>query len=141
MKAYVAENGKMAEAEIPSSLQASAGEYRKKLVEKIAESDDALLERYLEGTELTNEEIMKGVREGSLTRRFIPVICGSATLNIGVSQLLDALLLCLPSPEDMSRISPVRGKIPKTAKRWKENRSRPTRLLLCLQDFADPYAG
>ncbi len=117
MKAYVAENGKIAETEVPSSMQASVNDYRKKLVEKIAESDDALLEKYLEGTELSNEEIMKGVREGSLTRRFIPVICGSATLNIGVSQILDAMLLCLPSPEDMSRISPVRGKNPEGRQR------------------------
>ncbi|MGD0283621.1 MAG: GTP-binding protein, partial [Dissulfurispiraceae bacterium] len=67
MKAYIAENGKVVEAEIPSSLQDDAGEYRRKLVEKIAESDDSLLEKYLEGTELTNDEIMKGIREGSLT--------------------------------------------------------------------------
>ena len=142
MKAYVAENGKVAEAEIPSSLQGSAGEYRKKLVEKIAESDDALLERYLEGTELTNEEIMKGVREGSLTRRFIPVICGSATLNIGASQLLDAMLLCLPSPEDMSRISPVRGKNPKDGKEVERKPVETDPLTAYVfKTVADPYAG
>ncbi len=142
MKAYIAENGKTAEAEIPSSLQGSAGEYRKKLVEKIAESDDALLERYLEGTELTNEEIMKGVREGSLTRRFIPVICGSATLNIGASQLLDALLLCLPSPEDMSRISPIRGKNPKDGKEAERKPSETDPLTAYVfKTVADPYAG
>jgi len=142
MKAYIAENGKVAEAEIPASLQGSAGEYRKKLVEKIAESDDALLERYLEGTELTNEEIMKGVREGSLTRRFIPVICGSATLNIGATQLLDALLLCLPSPEDMSRISPVRGKNPKDGKEVERKPVETDPLTAYVfKTVADPYAG
>ena len=142
MKAYVAENGKMTEAEIPSSLQGSAGEYRKKLVEKIAESDDALLERYLEGKELSNEEIMKGVREGSLTRRFIPVICGSATLNIGASQLLDALLLCLPSPEDMSRISPIRGKNPKDGKEVERKPVETDPLTAYVfKTVADPYAG
>ncbi len=142
MKAYVAENGKMAEAEIPSSLQGSAGEFRKKLVEKIAESDDSLLERYLEGIELTNEEIMKGVREGSLTRRFIPVICGSATLNIGAMQLLDAMLLCLPSPEDMSRISPVRGKNPKDGKEVERKPVETDPLTAYVfKTVADPYAG
>ncbi len=142
MKAYVAENGKVSEAEIPSSLQGSASEYRKKLVEKIAESDDALLERYLEGTELTNEEIMKGVREGSMTRRFIPVICGSATLNIGASQLLDAMLLCLPSPEDMSRISPVRGKNPKDGKEVERKPVETDPLTAYVfKTVADPYAG
>ena len=142
MKAYIAENGKVAEADMPSSLQARAGEYRKKLVEKIAESDDALLEKYLEGTELTNEEIMKGVREASLTRRFIPVICGSATLNIGVSQLLDTLLLCLPSPEDMSRISPVRGKNPKDGKEMERKPVETDPLTAYVfKTVADPYAG
>jgi len=142
MKAYIAENGKVAEAEIPSSLQAGAGEHRKKLVEKIAESDDALLERYLEGTELTNEEIMKGVREGALTRRFIPVICGSATLNIGVSQLLDAMLLCLPSPEDMSRISPIRGKNPKDGKEVERKPVETDPLTAYVfKTVADPYSG
>jgi len=142
MKAYILENGKVAEAEIPSSLQDSAGEYRRKLVEKIAESDDALLERYLEGTELTNEEIMKGVREGSLTRKFIPVICGSATLNIGVSQLLDALLLCLPSPEDMSRISPIRGKNPKDGKEVERKPVETDPLTAYVfKTVADPYSG
>ncbi len=142
MKAYIAENGKVAEAEVPSSSQGSAGEYRKKLVEKIAESDDALLERYLEGTEITNEEIMKGVREGSLTRRFIPVICGSATLNIGAGQLLDAMLLCLPSPEDMSRISPIRGKNPKDGKEVERKPVETDPLTAYVfKTIADPYAG
>jgi len=142
MKAYVAENGKVAETEIPASLQGSAGEYRKKLVEKIAESDDDLLERYLEGTELTNEEIMKGVREGSLTRRFIPVICGSATLNIGASQLLDAMLLCLPSPEDMSRILPIIGKNPKDGKEVERKPVETDPLTAYVfKTVADPFAG
>src|SRR5208337_1820784 len=142
MKAYVAGNGKVSETEIPSSLQGSASEHRRKLVEKIAESDDALLEKYLEGTELTNEEIMKGVREGSMTRRFIPVICGSATLNIGASQLLDAMLLCLPSPEDMSRISPVRGKNPKDGKEVERKPVETDPLTAYVfKTVADPFAG
>ncbi|MBF0505829.1 MAG: elongation factor G [Nitrospirae bacterium] len=142
MKAYVAENGKIEETDIPSSLQASANDYKKKLVEKVAESDDALLEKYLEGTELSNEEIMKGVREGSLTRRFIPVICGSATLGIGVSQILDAMLLCLPSPEDMSRISPVRGKNPKDGKEVERKPVETDPLTAYVfKTVADPFAG
>ncbi len=142
MKAFIAENGKVVEADIPSSLQDSAGDYRKKLVEKIAESDDALLEKYLEGNELTSEEIMKGVREGSMTRRFIPVICGSATLNIGASQLLDAMLLCLPSPEDMSRISPIRGKNPKEGKEVERKPVETDPLTAYVfKTVADPYSG
>ncbi|MBI3593320.1 MAG: elongation factor G, partial [Nitrospirae bacterium] len=142
MKAYVSENGKSVETEIPSDVKSTADEYKKKLVEKIAESDDALLEKYLEGGEISTDEIMKGVREASLTRRFIPVVCGSATLNIGVSQLLDAALLCLPSPADMSRISPVRGKNPKDGKETERKPIETDPLTAYVfKTIADPYAG
>ena len=77
-----------------------------------------------------------------LTRRFIPVICGSATLNIGASQLLDAMLLCLPSPEDMSRISPVRGKNPKDGKEVERKPVETDPLTAYVfKTVADPYAG
>ncbi|MBF0557914.1 MAG: elongation factor G [Nitrospirae bacterium] len=142
MKAYVVKDGKTVESDVPSSMQDKAAEYRKKLVEKIAESDDSLLEKYLEGTELSKEEIMKGVREASLTRRFIPVICGSATLNVGASQLLDSALLCLPSPEDMSRISPVRGKNPKDGKEIERKPVETDPLTAYVfKTVADPYSG
>src|SRR4030065_51835 len=78
MKAFKYSNGMPEEGNIPPELGSTAAEYRKKLVEKVAESDDSLLEKYLEGGELSDEEIKKGIREGSLTRRFIPLVCGSA---------------------------------------------------------------
>lgn len=142
MKAYISENGKSVETEIPADIKNAAGEYRKKLVEKIAESDDALLEKYLEGSELSSEEIMKGVREGSLTRKFIPVACGAAMINAGVAQLMDAILLCLPSPAEMSRISPIRGRNPKEGKEI-ERRPIETEPLTAyvFKTIADPYAG
>ncbi|NOZ25215.1 MAG: elongation factor G [Nitrospirae bacterium] len=110
MKAYRFTDGGMEETEIPSELSGEVEDYRKKLVEKIAESDDVLLERYLEGGELTEEEIVGGIREGSLTRKFIPVVCGSAVQNRGVDLLMDTAVHCLPSPVEMARISPVRGR-------------------------------
>ncbi|MBZ0157237.1 MAG: elongation factor G [Alphaproteobacteria bacterium] len=142
LKAYIMENGKMVETDIPGPLQASVDEYRKKLVEKIAESDDSLLEKYLEGGEITTEEIMKGIREASLTRRFIPTVCGSATLNIGIRQLLDAMLLCLPSPVEMSRISPIRGRNPKEG-REVERKPESTAPLTAyvFKTIADPFSG
>lgn len=142
MKAYLTRDGRTAEAEVPSSVRPDADEFRKRLVEKVAESDDALLEKYLEGTDLTEEEIRKGVREGSLTRRFIPVACGAATMNIGVPQLLDAMLLCLPSPVDMSRIKPVRGVQPKDGKEV-ERKPVDTDPLTAyvFKTVADPFAG
>jgi elongation factor G len=142
MKAHIRDGEDVKETGIPADVKADADEFRKMLVEKIAEADDALLEKYLEGTELTLEEVTKGVREASLTRRFIPVICGSATMNIGIPQLLDSLLLCLPSPAEMSRISPVRGKNPKDGKEV-ERRAVDTEPLAAyvFKTVADPFAG
>ncbi|NLI29837.1 MAG: elongation factor G [Nitrospiraceae bacterium] len=142
MKAYVSQGGKTVETDIPAELKENAEEYRRKLVEKIAEADDALLEKYLEGTDLSQDEIIKGLKEASLTRRFIPVACGSATLNIGVAQLLDLMLLCLPNPEEMSRISPIRGEHPKE---HKEITHKPVQtdplVAYVFKTIADPFAG
>ncbi|TAN41523.1 MAG: elongation factor G [Nitrospirae bacterium] len=142
MKAFIKEGNAVKESEIPADIKASAEDYRKKLVEKVAEADDALLEKYLEGTELTPDEIIKGVREASLTRRFIPVICGAATLNIGTEQLLNSILLCLPSPIEMSRISPIRGKNPKDGKEIERKPvdSEPLTAYV-FKTVADPFAG
>jgi len=93
MRAFKTVGGKSEESDIPAELLPEAEEYRKKLVEKIAEADDNLLEKYLEGGTLTDEEIIKGVKEGSLTRRFIPVACGSAVANIAIPQLLETVIL------------------------------------------------
>ncbi len=142
MKAYKFNNGKALESDIPADMLLDAEEYRKKLVEKIAESEDTLLEKYLEGGELTQDEIIKGIREGSLTRRFIPVVCGSATKNIGIPQLFDTLILCLPSPADMARISPIRGKDLKEGKEVerKPDEKEPLSAYV-FKTIADPYAG
>lgn len=142
MKAYIYQNGKSAEVEIPSDIMNTAQENRKKLVEKIAEADDTLLEKYLEGGELTSDEIIKGVKEAALTRRFIPAVCGSAALNIGITQLMDVILLCLPSPEEMSRISPIKGMHPKEGKQI-ERKPLTTEPLTAyvFKTIADPFAG
>lgn len=142
MKAYISDNGNIAETEMPQEVKAAANEFRKKLVEKIAEADDALLEKYLEGADLTEEEIVKGIKEASLTRRFIPVVCGSATKNIGIAQLMDAVLMCLPSPIEMSRISPIKGHNPKDGKNT-ERKPLDTEPLTAyvFKTIADPYAG
>jgi len=117
-------------------------EYRKKLIEKIAESDDSMLEKYLEGGTLTYEEIIKGIKEGALTKRFIPVTCGSALRDIAVPQLLDTVVLCLPSPAEMSRISPIKGKNPKDG-RDLERKPLQTEPLSAyvFKTIADPFAG
>ncbi len=142
MKAYKFASNKPEEIEIPSEFQSEVEEYRKKLVEKIAEADDTLLERYLEGGNLTDEEIIKGIREGSLTKRFVPIICGSATKNIGIQLLLDIVALCLPSPIEMARISPIKGKNPKDGSeiQRKPSSSEPFSAYV-FKTIADPFAG
>lgn len=142
MKAFTFDNGKATESEIPSDMMPEVEEYRKKLIEKIAESDDAMLEKYLEGGTLTDEEIIKGIKEGALTKRFIPVTCGSALRDIAVPQLLDTVVLCLPSPAEMSRISPIKGKHPKDG-RDLERKPLQTEPLSAyvFKTIADPFAG
>ena len=142
MKAIKVTGGKSQQSEIPAEYLAEAEGYRKRLVEKIAESDDSLLERYLEGGELTLEEVIKGIKEGSMTRRFIPVACGSAAKTIGVTELLNAMVLCLPSPQEMSRISPIKGKNPKDGKdiERKAEEKEPFSAYV-FKTIADPFAG
>ena len=142
MKAYTFNAGETEESEIPADMCSEAEEYRKRLVEKIAESDDTLLEKYLEGTELSDDELTKGIREGSLTKRFIPVTCGSAVKNIAIPHILDNVLLCLPSPLEMSRISPIKGKNPKDGKEVERKplKTEPFSAYV-FKTIADPYAG
>jgi elongation factor G len=142
MRAYLYEDGKQTDVDIPADQKTIADEYRKKLVEKIAEADDALLEKYLEGEELTNEQILKGIKEACLTWRFIPVVCGSAVQNRGVKKLMDTVILCLPSPDEMSRISPIKGVNPKDNKEV-ERKPVATEPLTAyvFKTVADPFAG
>jgi elongation factor G len=142
MKAYRFSGGKAEEAEIPGEMQESASQYRKKLVEKIAEGDDSLLEKYLEGGELTDEEVIRGVKEGSLQGKFIPVVCGSAVKNIGIPNLLDSIILCLPSPAEKSDLSPVRGTNPKDGSEVtrKPEENEPLSAYF-FKTIADPFAG
>ncbi len=142
MKAYKFSGGKASESDIPDNMLSKAQEYRKKLVEKIAEAEDSLLEKYLEGGELTLDEIIKGIKEGSLSRRFIPVTCGSAVKNIGIPQLLDKITLCLPSPLDLVRIFPIKGKNPKDATIVQRNPDvKEPFSAYVFKTIADPYAG
>lgn len=142
MKAIIFNNGKPIEADIPPEFLSEADGYRKKLLEKIAESDDALLERYLDGGELSTDEIVKGIKEGALTRRFIPVVCGSAARTIGIPELLNAIELCLPSPAEMARISPARGKNPRDGREIerKVDEKEPFSAYV-FKTIADPFTG
>ncbi|MFJ4295875.1 elongation factor G [Curtobacterium sp. NPDC089689] len=87
--------------EIPADLQARAEEYRAKLIERVAESDDALLEKFFDGQELTKDEIRAGIRKLTIASEVYPVLCGSAFKNRGVQPMLDAVISYLPSPLDV----------------------------------------
>ncbi|MFC2024997.1 elongation factor G [Chloroflexota bacterium] len=98
MKSYTGSPAK--EGEISSSLQTQVESFREKLVEAVAEIDDALLEKYLGGEELSLEEISDNLRQGVVTGRIVPILVGSALQNIGASLLLDAIYGYLPSPKE-----------------------------------------
>ena len=83
---------------IPDEIQAQAEEYREKLMDEVSESSDALMERYLEGEEISHEEIVTALKEGTNHGALFPVTCGIATQNLGTNRLLDAIVEDLPSP-------------------------------------------
>ena len=86
------QSGKFTEKELPADLKEEAKGAREKLVEMIAEADDALLEKYLEGQELSAEELAQGLKKGVLNKSLFPVLCGTGLRNIGIPQLLDAVI-------------------------------------------------
>ncbi|MDP4724958.1 MAG: elongation factor G, partial [Alphaproteobacteria bacterium] len=90
--------------EIPADLQEKANDYRKRLVEMAVESDDAVLEAYLDGTEPTADQLRSCIRKGTLKGLYVPVVTGSAFKNKGVQPLLDAVVAYLPSPLDIGEI-------------------------------------
>ena len=87
-----------AEIPIPDALQAQAEEYREKLMDEVSETSDTLMERYLEGEEISHEEIVAALKDGTNHGAIFPVTCGVATRNIGTNRLLDAIVEDLPSP-------------------------------------------
>ena len=93
--------------EIPAELKAEADEYRQKLIEAVAETDDSLLEKFFAGEELSVDEIRKAIRTSTCQLKMLPVLCGSSYKNKGVQELLDAVVYYLPCPTD---IPPMKGK-------------------------------
>ena len=95
------------EKDIPDDLKAKAEEFRAKMVEAAAEQDDELMMKYLEGEELTPDEIRKGLRKGTIANTIVPVTCGSSYKNKGVQELLDAIVYYMPAPIDVEDIKGV----------------------------------
>lgn len=125
--------------EVPEDLREMTAEYREKLIEAVAESDEELMMKYLEGQELTEEEIKKGIRKATITVKMIPVLCGSAFKNKGVQPLLDAVVDFMPAPVD---VPAIRGINPDTGVEDKrEARDDAPFSALAFKIMADPYVG
>jgi elongation factor G len=125
--------------EIPSDLVDLAKEYREKLIESVAEFDEQVLEKYLNGHSLTEEEIRRATRAGTIAMKITPVLCGSAFKNKGVQQLLDGVVDYLPSPLD---IPPVVGVDPATNKEVQRRASDSEPFsALAFKIMTDPFAG
>ncbi len=124
---------------IPAELQAEARRHREKLVEAVAEMDDALMHKYLEGEELSVDELVHGLRLGTLQYRIVPVLTGSALKNKGIQPMLDAVVAYLPSPLD---VPPVIGEHPTThAEVVRTVDDREPFSALAFKIAADPYVG
>ena len=127
------------EEDIPAEYLDQAQEYREKLVEAVAETDEDLMMKYLEGEEITNEELKAGIRKATINVEFYPVLCGSAFKNKGVQLMLDAVLDYLPSPLD---IPAIKGINPDTD----EQEERPASdeepfAALAFKIMTDPFVG
>jgi elongation factor G len=140
MKAYTYdETGKAKTIEIPSDMAEQVESARENLIENIAEANDELLERYLEGESLSDDEIMMALKKGIQKKVLVPVLCGSATKNIGINLLQDFIVQCLPSPLERGswKATAVGGE--------KEIEIAPDPNLpfsaFIFKTVADPYAG
>ncbi len=109
---YTSDDGKQfQEGDIPEELRSSAAEWREKMIESIADYDDSIMERFLEGEEISEQDIRKALRTGTLANKIVPMLSGSAFKNKGVQAMLDAVLEFLPSPVDVGE---TKGVHPKT---------------------------
>ena len=124
--------------DIPAELQASAEEWREKLVEAAAESSEELMDKYLEGGTLTEEEIMLGIRTRTIACEIQPMLCGTAFKNKGVQRMLDAVIEFLPSPID---IPPVKGELDDGTETSRKADDSEKFSALAFKLMTDPYVG
>ena len=140
-KAYVASpdgSGKMTEEPVPPDREGEVDEYLSQLVEVVAESDDTLLEQYLEKGELEETALKTGLRSGTLAQKLVPVVCGSALRNIGIPPLLDAIMSFLPSPKDSPMPKGVNSQGEVVERSPDDNAAFSA---LVFKTIADPFAG
>jgi elongation factor G len=125
--------------EIPEEYRAEAEEYREKLIEAVSEFDEVLMEKYLGGEEITNDELKSAIRKGTVNVEFYPVICGSAFKNKGVQLMLDAVIDYLPSPLD---VPAIKGTLPDSDEVVERHSSDEEPFsALAFKVMTDPYVG
>ena len=130
---------KFKEVEIPADLKDKADEYRAKMIETVVEADEELMEKYLEGGEISNDEIKAALRKGTCALQFNPVLCGTAFKYKGIQKLLDAVVDYLPSPLDIPAISGIN---PETNEEEVRNASDDEPFAaLAFKIMTDPYMG
>ena len=137
---YLSDDGTQYEVrEVPEDMKDLVEEYRDKIIEKAAEGDDALMEKYLEGVEPSIEEVKASIRRQTLDCDLFPVFCGSAYKNKGIQMLLDAVLDYLPAPTD---VPAVKGTDPKTGEEiTRESSDEAPMAALAFKIMADPFVG
>lgn len=127
------------EEDIPAEYLDQAQEYREKLIEAVAETDEELMMKYLEGEEITNEELKAGIRKATINVEFFPVLCGSAFKNKGIQLMLDAVIDYLPSPLD---IPAIKGINPDTdAEETRPASDEEPFAALAFKIMTDPFVG
>ncbi len=140
MKAHVCgPDGKATIGDIPADMIELANREREALIENVAEADDKLIERYLEGETLSDDEIKSALRKGTISRVFVPVICGSAIKDIGIDLLFELIINCMPSPNERAPKKGVNPNNDATIERTPDPEAPFSALVF--KTVADPYAG
>ena len=126
------------ETDIPADMKELANEYREKMVEAVAEQDEEIMMKYLDGGELTEEEITKGLRIGTINNSIVPVVCGSSYKNKGVQELLNAIIAYMPSPLDIPNIKGTTSDGTETEAKTSDNEPFAA---LAFKIATDPFVG
>ncbi len=141
MRAYVFYDdlGKdVREEDIPADMLAQCEEYRQKMVESVVETDDALLEKFFNGEEITIPELKKAIRKATCELKIFPCLCGTAARNKGIQELLDAIVDYMPSPID---VPPIKGTLPDGSEVERHNSDDEPFSALAFKIATDPYVG
>ena len=140
MKSYIYdEEGNVTKGDIPEDMQDQVDAEKEKLIEDVAEADDELIERYLEGETLSDEDIKSALRKGVISRVFVPVLCGAAVKNIGIDIFMDTINSVMPSPGDKNPKTGIDPKDDSTIERLPDP-GEPFSAVV-VKTIADPYAG